>query len=1471
MNHHKNDRGDKVRITEPVAKSAFTPKTGLFAVLGGLLRVKGTGALSRAVALVGVALVGLLAFTAVPALALETHAFSTSFSGSGPSALSDPQGVAIDQSTGEVYVVDSANDRVEIFSASGAFISAFGSKGTGNGQFEEPTQIAVDNSTALPGHVYVLDQGNERVEAFNAKGEYQSQITRADLEAGSLKGVAVDAGGNLWIRDSNANMYEAPKGALPASLVFNTGRGVGPGLAIDPSGNFYIIYGDPEVGKFGPSGNLLTETFDPCGCVTAVGDDPVSGDIYTDHGTSIEHFIASNSSGSLDDAFGSVGPNALVAGAGVAVNGSTGDVYVADSARNWVDVFTPTTLAEVSVEPATATTQTTTTLHGTVNPDGIEAQSCEFEWGTGGALTHTVPCSPAAPYTGTAPISVEAQISGLTVATAYQYRISVTDANGTNHGFHPEEEVVTTLPAVQGLSTGPAEDLTPTGAKLTGSLSPDGTEAHYYFEYSTGSTPESVCSEAAGCFESPAFPPGADAGSGGPKCKPPGGAECSAVSAEATVSGLVANTTYHYRLVGVDSFGTIYGAEVTFLTPGPSVIDSESAEVEPTEKAGHATLQATITPDSREGHETTYQFEYGETTSYGASIPIPAGAIGSGGQPVSVPATQLSGLKVDTTYHYRVVAVNEYGTVDGPDQEFKTLAAALIDESVSDVAATSATLEAQINPLGTNTTCQFSYVTAASFQSTGYATATSVPCPAALGAGDSNVEVTRYIEGLTPDTVYHYRVIATNALGIVDGSDHTFTTQTVGGVTTLPDGRQWELVSPPENGSELLPPDLGNDSTQAAAAGGAVAYMATAPTEADPAGNSNFTQVYSARGPDGWESRDLSVPQVTGTAPSADVPEYRVLSADLSLSVVQPLGPFNPALSKEASEQTVYLRSDYLHGEPYDFCASSCYRPLVTGAEGFANVTPGTVFGENTNDAGKCPPNLFCGPQILATTPDLSHIVVYYPPAVLVPGGTGFYEWSSGAQLQPVPGVGQPLSGFGQVVEPTVVRNAISADGSRVYFSGGVREGIGTPQARTVSIPGGEFQTASVDGLRAFFLGGGVLSEFDIETEASTPLAGGVLGVIGASEDGSSVYFVSTEALTGEEENGQGAKAAAGSPNVYVDHAGSIAFIATLSGEDSPDWVYKHGYGLGLTSRVSPDGRWIAFMSERSLTGYDNTDANESTGKHADEEVYLYHAPAAGAPGGTLVCASCNPTGARPHGVEYSKLSFAGGGLVGGNGVWSESQWLAANVPGWTTPYHQSRYLSDEGRLFFNSSDALVPRDVNGTEDVYEYEQPGVGSCTDEGSTFVPSSGGCAGLISSGASPAESAFLDASESGDDVFFLSSGKLTSQSRGGVSVYDAHVCSGSSPCPPPPPAPPPACEGDACQSPVAAPEDPTPGSLTFQGPGNLAPLVGAPASNPPKKVTKKTVKCKKGFVKNSKRQCVKKKSKKKGKKSNRRAGR
>jgi hypothetical protein len=246
-------------------------------------------------------------------------------------------------------------------------------------------------------------------------------------------------------------------------------------------------------------------------------------------------------------------------------------------------------------------------------------------------------------------------------------------------------------------------------------------------------------------------------------------------------------------------------------------------------------------------------------------------------------------------------------------------------------------------------------------------------------------------------------------------------------------------------------------------------------------------------------------------------------------------------------------------------------------------------------------------------------------------------------------------------------------------------------------------------------------------------------------------------------------------------------------------------------------------MSDRPLTGYDNLDAVSDM---PDEEVYLYDAATE-----KLVCASCDPTGAHPVGVEFKDLS---GGIVGGSRpVWPEGQWLAANVPAWTgynldNAVYQSRYLSNEGRLFFDTSDSLVPQDTNGEEDAYEYEPVGIGGsddCTTSSETFDTRSDGCVQLVSSGVAAGESAFLDASASGNDVFFLTYGRLVrSDVDTSLDIYDAHVCTASEPCAPEQEPRPEECtSATTCRAaPAAQPSIyGAPSSETFTGTGNIAP--------------------------------------------------
>jgi len=372
-----------------------------------------------------------------------------------------------------------------------------------------------------------------------------------------------------------------------------------------------------------------------------------------------------------------------------------------------------------------------------------------------------------------------------------------------------------------------------------------------------------------------------------------------------------------------------------------------------------------------------------------------------------------------------------------------------------------------------------------------------------------------------------------------------------------------------------------------------------------------------------------------------------------------------------------------------------------------------------------------------------------------------------------------------------------------------------------------------------------------------------VQGIVpGISQDGSSVYYVTNGALTEgaskgtchEEKPPPGA-----SCNLYVRHReggswGAAKLVAVLGGEDWPTWKGVASVGLGsLTARASSDGRYLAFMSDRPLTGYDNRDA--ITGR-PDQEVFLYDAAA-----GRLACASCNPGGARPEGVQYGTLL---GGLVGlqNPGLWGKEQGIAANLPGWTSyretsARYQSRYLTDQGRLFFDSADALVPQDVNHNQDAYQYEPAGVGDCTAASATFSAASGGCANLISSGAAAGESAFIDASENGNDVFFLTGERLLKEDLDtALDVYDAHICTTTTPCLTHTEAPPACTTADACRTPATAQPSifGSPASATFTGRGNLAPVPPAPPKPPltnAQKLTKALSACRHKYKKAKKR--------------------
>jgi hypothetical protein len=893
----------------------------------------------------------------------------------------------------------------------------------------------------------------------------------------------------------------------------------------------------------------------------------------------------------------------------------------------------------------------------------------------------------------------------------------------------------------------------------------------------------------------------------------------------------------------------------------PDVVTGPVTSVKP----GSATLTGTVKLD-KEG-EASCRFVWGTTPEFGHVAPCSAPVtVEEGAVQASIGLAGGEVLEPDTTYYYRLQATNKNGTnpsEPSADQQFRTTGPGIHGESASNVAATSVTLNATIDPNNASTSYFFQYGTSSVY-------GTDVPAPPGLllGSGVGDVETSPlHVQGLTAGTVYHFRVVAVSELepgvfAMFEGPDRTFTTQAPGGFV-LPDGRAWEMVSPPDKRGALIQPIKGFGLVQASVNGDAVSFVTDVPTEAEPSGYGFELNVFAWRGGDGWVSRDHTTPH--RVAALGIGLETRFYSEDLSLEALQPLGPFEPSLSGEASEQTALVRTDYLHGSVTEPCVTACYTPFVTGKSGFANVPPGTIFGRSlVGEEGPCPPAPECGPRFISSTPDLKHVLLESHVALtstpLEQGTHGLYEWSGG-MLTPVSVLpGSSVVGDNDSTKVSFGR-VMSDNGSRiVWVVNGHLYLRDTVKGETLQLdavqggPGGgvtevTIQSFSTDGSKVFFEdvqqltanSGGLPPSTNDEPdlyECEIVEAAGKLmcdlsdltppsakerafvqpEILGASKDGSYVYFVADGVFAPGAVPGtcRGSNIIAGAVcNVYVRHDGKTKLVAVLSSADHADFDFAPTAEPEQRTKVSADGRWLVFMSQQELTGYNTHDA--ITGK-PDEEVYLYDAVS-----GRLVCASCNSTGARPIGKEGRNAPL----VEGGSGV---EQGLAANVPGWT-PYtvnghalYQSRYLTDNGRVFFNSSDGLVPQDVNGQEDVYQYEPPGVGDCTTASPTFSERSGGCISLISAGTSPEESAFLDASGTGSNVFFLTASKLSSQDFDtSLDVYDAHECEGTGSCFAPSPAQPPACStGDACKpSPsVQPPIFGAPSSATFSGAGNVS---------------------------------------------------
>jgi len=138
--------------------------------------------------------------------------------GSAPGRLDGPSGLAFD-SNDNLYVVDSRNDRVQLFTKDGQLLDGWGRSGSGQGELSRPWGITID----AHGDVYVADWGNSRIQKFSAEGRYLMSFGGAQSGAASLDhpaGVAVDTDGDVYVTDWGNNrvqIYE-PEGEVLTAL-----------------------------------------------------------------------------------------------------------------------------------------------------------------------------------------------------------------------------------------------------------------------------------------------------------------------------------------------------------------------------------------------------------------------------------------------------------------------------------------------------------------------------------------------------------------------------------------------------------------------------------------------------------------------------------------------------------------------------------------------------------------------------------------------------------------------------------------------------------------------------------------------------------------------------------------------------------------------------------------------------------------------------------------------------------------------------------------------------------------------------------------------------------------------------------------------------------------------------------------------------------------------------------------------------
>jgi hypothetical protein len=747
--------------------------------------------------------------------------------------------------------------------------------------------------------------------------------------------------------------------------------------------------------------------------------------------------------------------------------------------------------------------------------------------------------------------------------------------------------------------------------------------------------------------------------------------------------------------------------------------------------------------------------------------------------PIEVEAA-VTDLEPNTTYHLRLRAENQGGeaTAVAPDFTTDAAAPAILDTAVSDADQTTATLHAEINPGGAPTTFHFEYLTDAAYQaaSGSFAGATPTPESSSIGADNEGHAAEAAIEDLAPDTVYRYRVVATNSKAPAGIVSQVRTFKTKGAPvnetedcpneavrqqqasTFLPECRAYEIVNSPglDSGEANRVPSVADD-------GETVAYSSVILGDDSFGGGVSSISV-ARRGPGGWTQENANPATRGALWQGTGITEAITFSSDFRMALIGSTLPADPS-DQDGDEDFYRVITGTGVAEPVAPVATSPFS--LVGATSsldrivFDVVSAGAESGIYSYD----------GSQLVRLSVDEKQD----PIGTAVRAGTGA---DRGYNVGLGSGAHSPFVERGG-------SHAVSDDTQRVYFyskvanfsdignSGplylndhGISKPISTSQrladAGEAPAPA-QFISASHDGSSVYFNSidqltdaatpGGGIYRYEVPTEELTLLTpaaddstGLHLGGAIASDDQSHIYFTSSSDLA--------AGAVVGERNAYVWSAGEgVRFIASVGPTD-------------LFNRVTPNGRYALMLTQTSIDGAPNA---------GFRALYRYD-------DGTeqLACVSCRPDGSPSQGEAQIE------GQSGGNP---------------NAPTSHSRALTFDGRVVFASTDRLVSADQTAAQDVYVYDE------------------GKLSLLSSGREKTDSFIFDVSDDGNHAIITSRAALVPSDRdpGEYDVYDVAVGGGFLEVPEAA-----ACEGEACRGAGTMPAGGAPfASSSFAGAPNPRP--------------------------------------------------